>query len=436
MATTCWAGMRGRCSVQLIPERGLEEALRVRLTVNEDLEPKWSVFKNDGDEGIPLVARAAKAALEERRQELSEFDAVAGIAEGAARALGVNVATSYKAHLDTDAINVRDAGLALHDGDLPLRQLGLGSKRMLTTGLQKHAQQSPHVTLFDEVEVGLEPHRIARLLKHLGADATGQYILTTHSPVVLREVSVNDLHIVHCRAGIVEVVAAAKPVLAKSIQGKIRSGADAFLAPKIVVCEGATEAGLLRGLDEHWIAAGRKILAYCGVAFFDANGASKIKDIAKELKALGYDAAVSATRTPPGQFSDADAQRLRDAGVEVIKWDGGLSVEERVFADLPWAGVMASFHAARNIKGDDGPLLDQVKTQYGEGFDRNFATWAETPELRSALGKAAKVSDWFKRQSFGQDWAAAMSPHLGDPAIGGTDLIQKLNQLRRWIDNV
>ena len=138
----------------------------------------------------------------------------------------------------------------------------------------------------------------------------------------------------------------------------------------------------------------------------------------------------------PGPFSDADAQQLRDAGVEVIKWDGGLSLEERVFANLPWAGVMASFHAARNIKGDDGPLLDQVKTQYGEGFDRNFETWTETPELRSALGKAAKVSEWFKRQSFGQDWAAAMSPHLDDPAIGGTDLIQKLNQLRRWIDNV
>ena len=41
--------------------------------------------------------------------------------------------------------------------------------------------REPHITLFDEVELGLEPHRIARLLKHLKDDVTGQYFLTTHS---------------------------------------------------------------------------------------------------------------------------------------------------------------------------------------------------------------------------------------------------------------
>lgn len=283
------------------PADGLEEALRVRLVVDEGLEPTWTVFKNDGDEGVRFrpsdrekvgvcliggvttdrhltwsrgsllsqltktddiapslagAARAAKAALDARRAELGEFDAVATIAQNAARALGVNVATGYKAHLDSDAINIRNAGLALHDGDLPLRQLGLGSKRMLTTGLQQHAQQAPHITLFDEIEIGLEPHRIARLLKHLAADAAGQYFLTTHSPVALRELTVHDLHIVHCNGGAVEIVAAAKPGLADRIQGKLRTGAEAFLAPKVLVCEGATEAGVVRGLDDYWFAKG------------------------------------------------------------------------------------------------------------------------------------------------------------------------------------
>ena len=159
------------------PGEGLEDALRIRFTVADDLEPAWTVIKNDDDEGVPFrandrarvavsligavsdrhltwsrgsilskltetenitsslagAARAAKAALEDRRaDDLTGFDEVAGTAETNARALGVNVAVSYKAHLDTDAINVRMAGLALHDGDMPLRQLGLGSKRMLT----------------------------------------------------------------------------------------------------------------------------------------------------------------------------------------------------------------------------------------------------------------------------------------------------------------
>lgn len=470
------------CARTADPGDGLEDALRVRLTVADDLEPSWSVIKNDDDEGVPFkvtdrakvsvsligavsdrhltwsrgsilsqltesenitsslagAARAAKAALEARRAvDLTGFDAVAGAAETTARALGVNVSVSYKAHLDTDAINVRMAGLALHDGDMPLRQLGLGSRRMLTTGLQRQALRSPHITLFDEVEVGLEPHRIARLLRHLKDDDTGQYFLTTHSPVVLRELTVDDLHIVHCAGGQIEVVAANKPAIADSIQGKIRAGAEAFLAPKIVVCEGATEVGFLRGLDDHWFATeGKDSFAYRGVALFDAAGASKIREIAANLKALGYEVAVLADSDEPVQFSDAHAQTLRNAGVAVVKWDDALSIEERVFADLPWEGVVASLNAARAIWNDDARLLDQVQTQYGEGFDRDFTAWAETPQLRTALGKAAKASDWFKRQSWGWEWATAIAGYLADNAIRESDLVRQLISLRGWIDNV
>src|SRR5687767_12678158 len=100
-------------------------------------------------------------------------------------------------------------------------QLGLGSKRMLTTGLQKQALRTGHITLFDEVEIGLEPHRIARLVEHLKQDTSGQYFLTTHSPVVLREFTVDDLSIVHCRNGKTEIVAANRPAIADCVQGKI-----------------------------------------------------------------------------------------------------------------------------------------------------------------------------------------------------------------------
>lgn len=464
------------------PGDGLEDALRVRLTVAGDLEPTWSVIKNDDDEGVPFkatdrakvavsligaasdrhltwsrgsilgqlaetenitsslagAARAAKAALEDRRaDDLTEFDAVAGTAEATARALGVNVSVSYKAHLDTDAINVRMAGLALHDGDMPLRRLGLGSKRMLTTGLQKQALQSPHVTLFDEVEVGLEPHRIAKLLKHLSDDANGQYFLTTHSPVVLRELTVDDLHIIHCDHGRITVVAANKPGIADSVQGKIRSGAEAFLAPKIVVCEGATEVGFLRGLDDHWVSTeNRNSFAYQGVALFNADGGNKIKEIAENLKALGYDVAVLADSDAPAEFSDVDAQALRDVGVTVVKWDDGLSIEEGVFADLSWAAVMASFNAVRRLWNDDARLVDQVQSKFGQGFNRNFEAWEDSTALRTALGKAANASKWFKQQGRARAWVSAISGHLGDDAIRESDLVRQMTSLRGWIDNV
>jgi putative AbiEii toxin of type IV toxin-antitoxin system len=157
---------------------------------------------------------------------------------------------------------------------MPLRRLGLGSKRMLTTGLQKETLRTGHITLFDELEIGLEPHRIARLLDHLKNDTTGQYFLTTHSPVVLRELTVDDLHIVHSKGGKTDIVAANKPAIAGCIQGKVRLGAEAFLAPKIVVCEGATEVGLLRGFDDYWIEKKNDSFAYQGVALFDAGAGS------------------------------------------------------------------------------------------------------------------------------------------------------------------
>lgn len=461
------------------PGAELEDALRIRLGVGSDREPTWRVIKDGDDEGVSFKAtdrakaavsligavsdrhltwsrgsllthltaaenlasslaeagRAAKAALEARRAEnLTKFDEVARAAEATARALGVNVASSYKAHLDSDAISIHLGGLALHDGEMPLRQLGLGSKRMLTTGLQKQALRAPHITLFDEVEIGLEPHRIARLVQHLKEDATGQYFLTTHSPVVLRELTVDDLHVVHCRGGKTEIIAANKPAIADSIQGKIRLGAEAFLAPRIIVCEGATEAGFLRGLDSYWIAKGKNSFAYQGVALFDANGARNIKEIADSLRQLSYEIGILADSDEADQFSEADANYLRGSGVAVTIWDGRMSIEERVFTDLPWAAVMASFEAACVLHGGRERVVDQVQTQYGQGFNRDSAAWVDAPRLRTALGKAAKASDWFKRQSRAQAWAAAVCGYLDDGAIGNTDLILKLNAMREWID--
>jgi putative ATP-dependent endonuclease of OLD family len=304
---------------------------------------------------------------------------------------------------------------------------------MLTTGLQKNSLRVPHITLFDEVEIGLEPHRIARLVHHLKEDKNGQYFLTTHSPVVLRELTVADLHIVHSKAGKTEIIAANKAAIADSIQGKIRLGAEAFLAPKIIVCEGATEAGFLRGLDNYWVSKGKNSFAYQGVALFDANGAGKIREIAAGLRDLCYEVSILADSDSPDQFPDAHADELRTKGVIVTVWGGGVSIERRVFADLSWPAVIASFEVACLIRGGE-KVLSEVESQHGPGFRRNNAEWVDNPVLRNALGKAADASKWYKRQSWAQQWASAISPHLDDLAIQDTDLIRKISSIREWID--
>lgn len=458
------------------PGEAIDDALRVRLAVGEDLEPSWRIIKADDDEGVPFkpadrdklavttigaggdrhltwsrgsilgaltesanltgslaeAARAARATLETRRQEcLAPFDAVAAKAEIAARELGVRVAVKYQAQLDPDAIDIQLGGLALHDGDVPLRQLGLGSRRVLSTGLQKSALASPHITLIDEVEAGLEPHRIARLLHNLGQDKTGQYLLTTHSPVTLRELTVDQIHVVHAREGAVEIVNAAQPGITELVQGKLRAGAEAFLAPRIIVCEGATEAGFLRGLDEYWMAKGLRAFAYQGVATCDARAGNQVLSTATAFLDLHYDVAVVADSDRDAEFSAADAGALRAKGAIVVRWDDAMHIEQRAFADMAWPTAIASFRLACAL---DAKAADHLRSQ---GFADAFAepqSWTDGPAVRAALGNAAASSAWFKKQFKAQQWAHVLAPDLENPECVERDFYRQWRCLRDWID--
>ena len=76
--------------------------------------------------------------------------------------------------------------------NVPLKNLGTGSSRLLVTGLQNHTGISS-VTLIDEVEHGLEPYRILRLLDELGAKSDNTNIIATRSGLVQRDGDVVDV---------------------------------------------------------------------------------------------------------------------------------------------------------------------------------------------------------------------------------------------------
>lgn len=461
------------------PGEGLEDALTVRLSVDRDLEPKWTVVCADGQDvffkpadraavAVHLIgdandrhlgwargsvlnrltenpkvaaslaesARAAKAALDVNRAvTLAAFDSVAKQAETTARTLGVNVDAEYLAHLDADAIGVRIGGLALHDGPMPLRQLGLGSKRLLATGLVRNALSSPHITLFDEIEVGLEPHRIVRLVQHLKADASGQYFVTTHSPAALREFAISDLHVVHCDDGIVKVVAAAQPANKDALQGSVRAFAEAFLAPKIIVCEGATEEGFVRGLDNIWQQQKKASLAYCGVAWLKAAADNRIYGYARQLRSLSYEVAVLADSDGKDALSSAQTASLSQLGVTLLIWEGKAALEDRLFADLPWSAVVDASQLARKAVGADGSFVDQIKTHLKKAISPDPNSWAESDELRKGLAAAAKASGWFKKIQTSFEMAIAIAPSLTAEAIGSTPLWKNIAALRAWIDS-
>lgn len=464
------------------PEDHLENVLTVRLTVDKDLEPKWMVVCDRNPDGVPFkqgdrnkvsvgligaysekqlswatgtalaklteaqslnellanASRTARASLDgDRPVTLKNFDAAAGKSQEIAKLLGVPVSDAYKAHLDLASINLKVGGLALHDGDIPLRQLGLGSRRMLLCGIQKMGLEEGHITLFDEVEFGLEPHRITRLIKHVREDKRGQYFLTTHSPTVLRELTVKELYVVHSKGGVVQITSAAKDGLEQlEVQGKIRSSTEAFLAKKVVVCEGATEVGFVRGFDDHQVGKGKDPLSYHGVELLDARGAKNIKGLAKAFKALGYEVTVLADADSPENFSPADEAELVKLGVPVVAWDNKLSLEERAMKDLPWGAVLASVQLAQTEFAY--PVRDQVYSRLVAKIElaQEVEKWVESENLRTAIGLAAKKSEWFKNISKGDRWFIAAAPNFEDADFAKKDLSVKLNKLWAWIERV
>jgi putative ATP-dependent endonuclease of OLD family len=226
--------------------------------------------------------RSARSVLSADPEKLAEFSKAASEVEKIAKQLAVPVSKdgAFRPQIDTSSVSLQVGGLALHDGDIPLRQLGLGSRRVLTLGIQQHGQKTPFVSLIDELELGLEPHRVARTVQYLSQQETGQSILTTHSPVVLRELDVEQLFVVRRTSDGVKVIPAAVEGMRDAIQGKIRKGAEAFLSEKIIVCEGATEVGFCRALDRHWQAGGKEPMSFVGATTLDAGGGSNVKPTA------------------------------------------------------------------------------------------------------------------------------------------------------------
>ncbi|SFL53281.1 ATP-dependent nuclease [Azotobacter beijerinckii] len=462
------------------PDDHLENVLTVRLTVEKDFEPKWTAVCDRSPEGVPFkqadrnkvsvgligaysekqlswatgtalanlteaqslnellanASRTARTSLDaDRPLTLKNFDAAAAKSQEVAKLLGVPVVHTYKAHLDLTSINLKVGGLTLHDGDMPLRQLGLGSRRMLLCGIQTVGLEDGHITLFDEVEFGLEPHRITRLIKHVRDDKRGQYFLTTHSPIVLRELTVKELHIVHNKGGVVQIISAAKEGLEEyGMQGKIRSSTEAFLAKKVVVCEGATEVGFLRGFDDHQVENKKDSFSFHGVALVDAGGGSKVRGMAKAFKSLGYDVSVLADADAEDQFSSADVDELERFGIPVHVWTERLSLEERAFQDLPWASVLASVQLAQDELGFSAH--DQVRSKYPQGLDKNISSWEESSALRNSIGAAAKKSGWFKRMTEGELWFKTISPAFQDAAFCKKNLALELNELWGWAEHV
>jgi hypothetical protein len=397
-------------------------------------------------EQLASASRAARDAFSKSNKDI--FAVPTARAEKLSKLFSVRVRAAFSAELDLQTSAVTSGGVALHDGNLPVRTLGTGSSRLIVSALQHHAQGS-HIALVDEIEHGLEPHRIARLLKYLltpaptddGDSGAGsslpQIFLSTHSEVVIRELSAQDIHSVRCHDG--ETTVRSVALTAESVdaaQRHLRSAPEAFLARRILVGEGKTECGFLRGLDVCWIQSGSDSFALRGVVAIDGGGIPKAVTMTQHLLDLGYEClALLDSDEPPSPESVA---KVEGAGGTVLQWPGNCSTDERIFLDVPWDVVRALVAYAAECHTIES-VLSRINVgcrtkQILELTDLTLPAALDSFTLRALLGATAKAKNnaWFKTIDRGEHIATLIHPCLEE--IADKPLVQYLKRLRAWVD--
>jgi putative ATP-dependent endonuclease of the OLD family len=454
---------------------GEEHALVVELRVDASLEPQWNVLDADGDKH-PLMARdrealgmlrvgshvdhhlgwsrgsvltrltdggdAIGAVLAEATRQvrsglkttaLEKLTAAAQKVQALGKNLGVGLQNTLVPHLDAAALSVTAGALSLHDGKVPMRRAGLGTRRLLAVAMQREAAAQSGLTIIDEFEQGLEPHRIRRLLRVLRGRAPeghglakGQLILTTHSPTVLSELEPAEV-VVTRRAADGTVTVRSLPA---AIDYILKRTPQALLARKVIVAEGATEVGLCHALDDAWTSETGGSFGYRGVVVVDGIGGTQPAEIAGHLASLGYQVALLSD-------SDAKAKLSRAAAAEVLAWPGGMCTEQRLATDLPEAAItqMAAAADERGGRGVRDALADQLRVDRSalkEGAAASWLTAAGVAAFRTAFGDVAKKKNqaWFKSREQGAFLGSLVAEHWN--AITNTPTHDVLGRLRSF----
>lgn len=462
--------------------------IRIRLDVDETLEPVWRLISARNPEGRLLSARDRASLLVRRlgsspdrqfslargtalSRSVTDADEVGAILSAAYRAartsvVGATDLSSLDPTVDEVGVTARRvgagsiadelsiglelspssaAGLTLHAGAVPVANAGLGTRRLLALGLEIGSAESGGLVCIDEIENGLEPHRIRHLISLLSSlveptddDLGGQLIFTTHSPVVLGELGSSGVTVVRASEGLVEARS-----VDPDLTALIRSTPEAMLATRVVVAEGKTEVGLLRAYGAHWVAEhDGQSLAQKGIATVEGGGHTAPRR-ALELAGLGYPVLLLADSDATLDPSPAD---LLGAGVLVVQWDGTMSTEQRIFTDLSWDGVKAAFDAVVAQDREPDHVVDAIlastpgeqalgrlgstRNQIGHDLNALLAAGLTEDEVRAAFAAAAKSKNaWFKRIDHGEALAQLT---LNDIKIPGSPFAASMCDVEDW----
>lgn len=466
------------------PDEGSESCLIVQLRVTETLEPTWTVVRPNGEE-LDSISAAARERfglfrVDERIETHMRWGRGSALAKLTANRSGAEAAVTSAHRAARDAvfalvdgplydaaaevaIAASDIGgaafshlrpgldptggsstqaLVLHDEEIPLIGHGLGTRRLVSLAIQEKAFTTGELVLIDEVEYGLEPHRLHHLLRHLkkrvNADK-GQVIVTTHSPLAVEVLHAADISIVRSSGDGLTTVQAVPGEL-DEFQGTLRQGPSAVLGSRVVVCEGKTEMGVTRRFLQHWdahrVTQGKAPHAALGVCQTNGHGSTDAPRRAEVLSKLGYP--VLLVIDNDDRASDQGVAVAATAGAEIVRWDRDRALEDEVAAALSPAGLSELVGLAAEIKGEQSILTAVGDRLPGKprlaGLDPS--TWVDASrtieEVQAAIAAAAKSKSgaWFKLEETGEQLGELLTKRWTE--IAASPLGEGLRNLHRF----
>jgi predicted ATP-dependent endonuclease of OLD family len=447
-----------------------EKVLTIKLEVKKDLEPQWFVVNNRQEpkwmsvndrakfnvfmvsdyidrhfswsKGNPLysVLRESQSSEDEKnsiiidaireaiakigQDSFSQFKNVTDNIIVASADFGIDLSNA-KTTIDFRDLYIKGGRTCLHEGYVPLRLKGKGTKRLISIAIQTILVKYGGIILIDEVEQGLEPDRVRNLVRTLKKDNLGQIFITTHSCEVITELEADDLMMISKDGENVKALN-----LNQKFQDIIRACPEAGYAKKVIVCEGKTEIGICRALDTYRKKNDKEYMSFKDCVYIFGEGSS-FTGRAMKLKKLGLSVCVFCDSDNDNELNPSKSE-LKEAGIEIFDCDEGKDIEQQVFQDLPWDGIKELIDYVmkeKNIHEDQ--LKQSIKSKYEGNFPDDFKN-SDTPEMRQAIGKASKKAGWFKRTDQGEKLGSIIFDYFEE--MKDKKLKNQLENLSNWID--
>lgn len=394
-----------------------------RIDDRVDAHLRWSTTSSlgkltakRGDTRATLTAATRAARDAAAAAVTDDLKVLAREVQESVHAIGTAEFTDLKPGLDVSLSSTR-GNLALFEGDIPLTNFGLGTRRLTGAATQQLANEGSTTLLVDEVEYGLEPHRLVHLLGYLrNKDSFSQVFATTHSPTALRHLEPHELMMVRSAADGTTHVRSLGDT--SSLRPLLKRCPEAFLSRRAIINEGKTEYGLVLQLLQEWDsgpALEQVPSAALGVVAVEGGGGTGSAKWANEFLDVGYDVVL---------FIDSDELEanamvpdVQQRGGTVVQWHGGVCTETAVCSQLDETGLNAYIAAALEV-ADDPTASRQSFTDHlrkytvlkdvpPAGIDiLDIRTWTAAgislDACWTAVAAVSKEKGWFKRVDKGQ----------------------------------